>query len=51
MWQFVLASSSSEYGVNQDVPWREDDNISPDASTKGAASYAPEQRAMCHRPG
>lgn len=36
--QFVFASSSSVYGVNPDVPWREDDHvllpISPYASTK-----------------
>ena len=36
--QFVFASSSSVYGVNPDVPWREDDAvlrpISPYASTK-----------------
>jgi UDP-glucuronate 4-epimerase len=36
--QFVFASSSSVYGVNQNVPWREDDHvlqpISPYASTK-----------------
>ncbi len=36
--QFVFASSSSVYGVNPRVPWREDDNvllpISPYASTK-----------------
>ena len=35
---FVFASSSSVYGVNPDVPWREDDSvlmpISPYASTK-----------------
>lgn len=38
--QFVFASSSSVYGVNPRVPWREDDNvllpISPYASTKTA---------------
>ncbi|HWV38914.1 MAG TPA: NAD-dependent epimerase/dehydratase family protein [Vulgatibacter sp.] len=36
--QFVFASSSSVYGINPDVPWREDDHvllpISPYASTK-----------------
>ena len=36
--QFVFASSSSVYGVNPDVPWREEDHvllpISPYASTK-----------------
>jgi UDP-glucuronate 4-epimerase len=36
--QFVFASSSSVYGVNRDVPWREADHallpISPYASTK-----------------
>lgn len=36
--QFVFASSSSVYGVNERVPWREDDSvllpISPYASTK-----------------
>ncbi|HEY3841464.1 MAG TPA: NAD-dependent epimerase/dehydratase family protein [Bryobacteraceae bacterium] len=36
--QFVFGSSSSVYGVNPDVPWREDDSvllpISPYASTK-----------------
>src|SRR6185312_10870764 len=36
--QFVFASSSSVYGVNPRVPWREDDHdllpISPYASTK-----------------
>lgn len=36
--QFVFASSSSVYGVNQSVPWREDDHvllpISPYASSK-----------------
>ena len=36
--QFVFASSSSAYGVNPNVPWREDDHvllpISPYASTK-----------------
>jgi UDP-glucuronate 4-epimerase len=36
--QFVFASSSSVYGVNTNVPWREDDHvlqpISPYASTK-----------------
>lgn len=36
--QFVFASSSSVYGVNPNVPWREDDSvllpISPYASTK-----------------
>lgn len=36
--QFVFASSSSVYGVNPNVPWREDDNvllpISPYAGTK-----------------
>src|SRR5690606_23032502 len=36
--QFVFASSSSVYGVNPNVPWREDDHvllpISPYASTK-----------------
>lgn len=36
--QFVFASSSSVYGVNPSVPWREDDHvllpISPYASTK-----------------
>lgn len=36
--QFVFASSSSVYGVNPDVPWKEDDAvlkpISPYASTK-----------------
>lgn len=36
--QFVFASSSSVYGVNPDVPWREQDHvllpISPYASTK-----------------
>jgi UDP-glucuronate 4-epimerase len=36
--QFVFASSSSVYGVNPNVPWREDDGvllpISPYASTK-----------------
>jgi UDP-glucuronate 4-epimerase len=36
--RFVFASSSSVYGVNQDVPWREDSQvlrpISPYASTK-----------------
>lgn len=36
--QFVFASSSSVYGVNPNVPWREDDRvlepISPYASTK-----------------
>jgi UDP-glucuronate 4-epimerase len=36
--QFVFASSSSVYGVNSNVPWREDDHvllpISPYASTK-----------------
>ncbi|CAN5577306.1 GDP-mannose 4,6-dehydratase [soil metagenome] len=35
---FVFASSSSVYGINPDVPWREDDHvllpISPYASTK-----------------
>lgn len=39
--QFVFASSSSVYGVNPDVPWREDDcrlrPISPYASTKISA--------------
>ncbi len=38
MPQFVFASSSSVYGVNPNVPWREDDHvlqpISPYASTK-----------------
>ncbi|CAM3401578.1 NAD-dependent epimerase/dehydratase family protein [Hydrogenibacillus schlegelii] len=38
--QFVFASSSSVYGVNPNVPWREDDGvlrpISPYASTKGS---------------
>ncbi|HHY46037.1 MAG TPA: NAD-dependent epimerase/dehydratase family protein [Firmicutes bacterium] len=38
--QFVFASSSSVYGVNPNVPWREDDNvllpISPYAATKVA---------------
>lgn len=38
--QFVFASSSSVYGVNPDVPWREDDTglrpISPYAATKVA---------------
>ncbi len=36
--QFIFASSSSVYGINPDVPWREDDHvllpISPYASTK-----------------
>jgi UDP-glucuronate 4-epimerase len=36
--QFVFASSSSVYGINPNVPWREDDHvlkpISPYASTK-----------------
>lgn len=36
--QFVFASSSSVYGINANVPWREDDSvlrpISPYASTK-----------------
>ena len=36
--QFIFASSSSVYGVNQDVPWKEEDAvlkpISPYASTK-----------------
>lgn len=36
--QFVFASSSSVYGINENVPWREDDPIlrpiSPYASTK-----------------
>jgi len=36
--QFIFASSSSVYGVNPNVPWREDDHvllpISPYASTK-----------------
>ncbi|MFA6641698.1 MAG: GDP-mannose 4,6-dehydratase, partial [Thermovirgaceae bacterium] len=36
--QFVFASSSSVYGINPNVPWKEDDNgllpISPYASTK-----------------
>ena len=36
--QFVFASSSSVYGINPDVPWREDNHvlqpISPYASTK-----------------
>lgn len=36
--QFIFASSSSVYGVNPNVPWREDDSvlmpISPYASTK-----------------
>ncbi len=36
--QFVFASSSSVYGINPDVPWREEDHvlmpISPYASTK-----------------
>ena len=36
--QFVFASSSSVYGVNENVPWREEDHvllpISPYASTK-----------------
>lgn len=36
--QFVFASSSSVYGINPNVPWREDDSvllpISPYASTK-----------------
>ncbi len=35
--QFVFASSSSVYGVNENVPWREDEKlqpISPYASTK-----------------
>ncbi|MGH9345659.1 MAG: NAD-dependent epimerase/dehydratase family protein, partial [Vicinamibacterales bacterium] len=39
--QFVFASSSSVYGVNPRVPWREDDHvlrpISPYASTKVSA--------------
>ena len=39
--QFVFASSSSVYGVNPRVPWREDDSvlapISPYASTKVSA--------------
>jgi UDP-glucuronate 4-epimerase len=39
--QFVFASSSSVYGVNPDVPWREDDAvlqpISPYASSKVSA--------------
>ena len=39
--QFVFASSSSVYGVNPNVPWREDDYllkpISPYASTKMSA--------------
>lgn len=38
--QFVFASSSSIYGVNPNVPWREDDHVllpvSPYASTKVA---------------
>ncbi len=35
--QFIFASSSSTYGVNENVPWREDEKllpISPYASTK-----------------
>ncbi len=39
--QFVFASSSSVYGINRDVPWREEDHvlrpISPYASTKVSA--------------
>ena len=42
--QFVLASSSSVYGVNPRVPWREDDRdlmpISPYAGSKLAAEMA-----------
>lgn len=38
--QFVFASSSSVYGINPNMPWREDDNvlrpISPYAATKVA---------------
>jgi UDP-glucuronate 4-epimerase len=38
--QFIFASSSSVYGVNPNLPWREDDNvllpISPYAATKVA---------------
>jgi UDP-glucuronate 4-epimerase len=41
--QFVFASSSSVYGVNPDVPWREDNRdllpISPYAATKLAGEY------------
>lgn len=35
--QFIFASSSSVYGINKNVPWKEDENllpISPYASTK-----------------
>lgn len=46
MWnvqQFVFASSSSVYGVNPNVPWREDDRvllpISPYAATKVAGEF------------
>jgi len=42
--RFILASSSSVYGVNPRVPWREDDRdllpISPYASSKLAAEMA-----------
>lgn len=41
--QFVFASSSSVYGVNPNVPWREDDNvlqpISPYAATKLSGEF------------
>lgn len=42
--QFVFAPSSSVYGANPQVPWREDDHgllpISPYAGTEGAAPDA-----------
>ncbi len=50
--RFVLASSSSVYGVNPRVPWREDDHalepISPYAATKLAAEHLGRVHATLH---
>ena len=50
--QFVLASSSSVYGVNPRVPWREDDRdlqpISPYASSKIGAETAGQAYSMAY---
>ncbi len=40
--QFVFASSSSVYGVNPDVPWREDDPVLRPVSPYGASKIAGE---------
>jgi UDP-glucuronate 4-epimerase len=50
--QFVFASSSSVYGVNPNVPWREDDHvlmpISPYAATKVAGELLGHVYAHLH---